>query len=679
MSKPLTLVEKLWSAHEITRRDDGAALLWVDRHYVHEGSFLAFTQMEQRGRSIAEPTLTFGISDHYVQTRRGRAAADPAIAAMVTGFESTASANHISLFGVGDPRQGIVHVVGPEQGLTLPGLLIVCGDSHTSTHGAFGAYAFGIGASEVAHVLMTQTLWQKKPKLMRVTVRGRATAGVAAKDMALAIIARIGADGAQGHAIEYAGSAITALSMEGRLTLCNCRSKPAARCGMVAPDAVTFAYLKGRPYAPQGTAFDRAVEDWSALATDRDAAFDREVELDGSAIAPIVTWGTTPDDALPIDGSAPDPARESDPVRAKYVGDALDYMGIAPGKKLTDIKVDRVFIGSCTNARIEDLRAAAAVLSGRTSKVPGLVSPGSSHGETAGGGRRPRPHLPRGRTRMGRVRMLDVRRHQRRYRAAGRALRVDHQPEFPRPAGAGRADAPDVARHGGRRRGHRPPRRRAPAARGPQLRRLKTMEKFVRLTSKACPLLLPNVNTDMILPARFLRLPRSPELGGTLFYDLRRDEAGNERPDFLLNQPLWRDAKILLGGRNFGGGSSREAAVYALYEAGIRCVIAPSFGDIFAQNSVKNGLLAAILPEADLAELGAAIAADPDLPVTVDLEQQTISRGNRSFAFTIDPVSRDQLINGWDDVDLTESYRARITAFRVTDRGRRPWAQAPRP
>ena len=225
---------------------------------------------------------------------------------------------------------------------------------------------------------MTQTLWQKKPKLMRVTVRGRATAGVAAKDIALAIIARIGADGAQGHAIEYAGSAITALSMEGRLTLCNLSIEAGGRCGMVAPDAVTFAYLKGRPYAPQGTAFDRSVEDWSALATDSGAEFDREVELDGSAIAPIVTWGTTPDDALPIDGSAPDPARESDPVRAKYVGDALDYMGIAPGKKLTDIKVDRVFIGSCTNARIEDLRAAAAVLSGRTSKVPGLVSPGSS-------------------------------------------------------------------------------------------------------------------------------------------------------------------------------------------------------------------------------------------------------------------------------------------------------------
>jgi 3-isopropylmalate/(R)-2-methylmalate dehydratase large subunit len=380
MSEPQTLIDKLWATHEITRREDGAALLWVDRHYVHEGSFHAFTQMRARGGTVAEPGLTFGIADHYVPTRtRERAIADPTIAAMVHALESDTAANHISLFGLGDPRQGIVHVVGPEQGLTLPGLLIVCGDSHTSTHGAFGAYAFGIGASEVAHVLMTQTLWQKKPKRMRVTVAGAAAAGVGAKDIALSVIARIGADGAQGHALEFAGSAIAALSMEGRMTLCNMSIEAGGRCGVVAPDAVTFAYLKERPYAPKGVAFDRAAEAWSALTSDPDAAFDREVTVDAGAIAPIVTWGTTPDDALPIDGSVPDPAREPDPARAKYLRDALDYMGIAPGKKLTDIAIDRIFIGSCTNARIEDLRAAAAVLAGRVSKVPGLVSPGSTN------------------------------------------------------------------------------------------------------------------------------------------------------------------------------------------------------------------------------------------------------------------------------------------------------------
>ena len=379
MTAPLTLIDRLWAAHEIVRREDGAALLWVDRHYVHEGSFHAFSQMKARGRTVAEPSLTFGVTDHYVPTR-GRAGGigDSEIANMVRNLENNAAENHVTLFGLRDPRQGIVHVVGPEQGLTLPGLLVVCGDSHTSTHGAFGAYAFGIGASEVAHVLMTQTLWQKKPKRMRIAVEGRVTPGVGTKDVALAIIARIGADGAQGHAIEYAGSAIRALTMEGRMTLCNLSIEAGGRCGMVAPDTTTFAYLKGRPFAPKGAEFDAAVEAWSALKSDAEAEFDRDVSLDAADIAPIVTWGTTPDDGLPIDARVPDPAREADEARKKYVEDALAYMGIAPNTKLTDIAVDRIFIGSCTNARIEDLRAAAAVLAGRVSKVPGLVSPGSS-------------------------------------------------------------------------------------------------------------------------------------------------------------------------------------------------------------------------------------------------------------------------------------------------------------
>ena len=379
MNEPQTLVDKLWSSHTITQREDDAALLWVDRHYIHEGSFHAFSQMKAYGRAIAEPGLTFGVADHYVPTRgRGHAIASPEIAAMVRNLETNATQSHITLFGLDDPRQGIVHVVGPEQGLTLPGLLIVCGDSHTSTHGAFGAYAFGIGASEVAHVLMTQALWQKKPKRMRVTVDGQAAVGVGAKDIALAIIAQVGADGAQGHAIEFAGSAITALTMEGRMTLCNMSIEAGGRCGMVAPDATAYSYVKGRPYAPSGAAFDQAVEAWSALDSDDGASFDREVSLHAAAIAPIITWGTTPDDALPIDARVPDPARETDPVRAEYLRNALDYMGLTAGKKLTEIAIDRIFIGSCTNSRIEDLRAAAAVLAGRVSKVPGLISPGSS-------------------------------------------------------------------------------------------------------------------------------------------------------------------------------------------------------------------------------------------------------------------------------------------------------------
>ena len=379
MTQPQTLIDKLWAAHEIVCRDDGETLLWVDRHYVHEGSFHAFNRLAERGVKVAKPGLTFGVADHYVPTRGSRSnIAVPEIARMVRQVEENTAKHGVTLFGLDDPRQGIVHVVGPEQGLTVPGLMIVCGDSHTSTHGALGAYAFGIGASEVAHVLMTQTIWQKKPRRMRITVDGRAAPGITGKDIILAIIAYIGADGATGCAVEFAGSAIRALSIEGRLTLCNMSIEAGARCGMVAPDATTFAYLKGRPYAPKASDFDRAVEDWSALASDCDAAFDREVTLDAASIAPIVTWGTSPEDALPIDANVPDPTREPDETRAKYLREALDYMGIAPGRKLTDIAVDRVFIGSCTNSRIEDLRAAAAVLSGRRSKVPGLVSAGSS-------------------------------------------------------------------------------------------------------------------------------------------------------------------------------------------------------------------------------------------------------------------------------------------------------------
>jgi 3-isopropylmalate/(R)-2-methylmalate dehydratase large subunit len=374
-----TLFDKVWAAHEITHREDGESLLWVDRHFVHEGSFHAFSRLAEGGASVAEPGLTFGMADHYVPTRSPRRdIADPEIARMVRQLEENTARHGITLFGLDDPRQGIAHVAGPEQGLTLPGLLIVCGDSHTSTHGALGACAFGIGASEVAHVLMTQTIWQRKPKRMRVTVNGGTGPGITAKDIVLAIIARIGAGGATGHAVEFAGSAIRGLSVEGRLTLCNMSIEAGARCGMVASDEKTFAYVKGRPFAPAGEEFERAVEAWSALTTDDGALFDREASLDAAAIAPIVTWGTSPEDALPIDASVPDPAREPDEARARHIRDALDYMGITPGSRLTDIAIDRVFIGSCTNSRIEDLRAAAAVLAGRTSKVPGLVSAGSS-------------------------------------------------------------------------------------------------------------------------------------------------------------------------------------------------------------------------------------------------------------------------------------------------------------
>jgi 3-isopropylmalate/(R)-2-methylmalate dehydratase large subunit len=377
-SQPATIIDKLWDAHAIMTRDDGQTLLFIDRHILHEGSFHAFDQLKRRGATVARPDLTFGIADHYVPTRPASSAANPEAAGMIAQLERNACEHRILSFGQFDIRQGIVHVAIPEQGLTLPGLSIVCGDSHTSTHGAFGAFAFGIGASEVAHVLMTQTLWQKRPKRMRIVLDGRLPIGTGPKDIALSIIARIGADGAQGHAIEYAGSTIQALSMEGRMTLCNLSIEAGGRLGLIAPDETTFSYVRGRPFAPQGDDLDRAVEDWRLLASDAEATFDREVVLDASEIAPIVTWGTSPEQAEPIDGRVPDPAAMADVNKAQAAREAIGYMALRPGQRLSEIRIDRVFIGSCTNSRIEDLRAAAGILAGRRALVPGLVSPGSS-------------------------------------------------------------------------------------------------------------------------------------------------------------------------------------------------------------------------------------------------------------------------------------------------------------
>lgn len=379
MSAPQTLFDRLWRSHAVVERPDGETLVAIDRHFVHEGSHHAFARVAERGRPVARPDLTFGVADHYVPTR-GRAGgiADPTIRGMVDKLTANTARHGIRLFGLDDPRQGIVHVVGPEQGLTLPGLTVVCGDSHTSTHGALGAWSFGIGASEVAHVLMSQTLWQRKPRQMQVRVEGTPAPGIGGKDLALALAAKIGADGARGHVVEYAGRAVRELGIEGRLSLCNMSIESGARSGLVAPDEITLRYLRDRPFAPRGEAFERACEQWLALAGDADAVFDRVVSLDGGDIAPMVTWGTSPEEALPITARVPDPSRESDPARAAQYAESIAYMGLRPGQALTEITVDRVFVGSCTNSRIEDLRAAAAVLAGRRSKVPGLVSPGSA-------------------------------------------------------------------------------------------------------------------------------------------------------------------------------------------------------------------------------------------------------------------------------------------------------------
>ena len=378
---PRTLFEKIWARHTVLERPDGQTLLYVDCHLVHDGSAPAFQRLHQRGLSVRAPSRTFATPDHYVltSTRDVTKIQDAERRGMVEQLVENTASSGVTMFQLTDPRQGIVHIVGPEEGLTQPGNLLVCGDSHTSTHGALGTLAFGIGSSEVTHVLATQTLWQRKPRTMRITVDGTLSEGVTGKDVILAIIAHIGAAGATGYVIEYAGSAIRGLSMEGRLTLCNMSIEAGGRAGMVAPDETTFAYLKGRPYAPKGDAWDEALRRWRRLPTDDGALFDCDITMDAAEIEPMVTWGTSPENALPISGIVPDPAHEPDAERRSAMLRALDYMGLTPGTRLADVAVDRVFIGSCTNSRIEDLRAAAAVARGHkvAEGITAWVVPGS--------------------------------------------------------------------------------------------------------------------------------------------------------------------------------------------------------------------------------------------------------------------------------------------------------------
>src|SRR3954462_14419392 len=361
----LSLFEKIWDRHVVARRA-GQCLLYVDRHLVHDGGFHAMANLAKRGLKVRRPQNTFGTPDHYVPTVSRNPADAPTveIRRMVETYSTNMKNNAVPHVEIDDDRQGIVHIVGPEQGLTLPGLILVCGDSHTSTHGALGALAFGIGQSENEHVLATQTLWQSPVKTLRILIEGARPPGVTAKDVILAIIAKIGAGGAVGHVIEYAGSTVRAMSIEERLTLCNMSIEAGARAGMVAPDDTTFQYLQGRPFSPKN--FDEAVKFWKTLLSDPDARFDAEVSLDAAPLEPMVTWGTSPENALPISSIVP-----SAPQRA------LEYMGLQPGTRLDEITVDRVFIGSCTNSRIEDLRAAAKVARGRKAKVPAIVVPGS--------------------------------------------------------------------------------------------------------------------------------------------------------------------------------------------------------------------------------------------------------------------------------------------------------------
>jgi 3-isopropylmalate/(R)-2-methylmalate dehydratase large subunit len=380
MTRPRTLFDKIWEAHVVETLPDGTAILYIDRHLVHEvTSPQAFEGLRAAGRKVRRPDATIAVADHNVPTSPGRVGGDADGVIQLETLEKNVADFAVPYIPINDRRQGIVHIIGPEQGLSLPGMTIVCGDSHTSTHGAMGALAFGIGTSEVEHVLATQTILQKPAKNMRVTVKNRLTKGVYAKDLALAIIARIGTAGGTGHVIEYAGEGVDALDMAGRMTLCNMSIEAGARAGLVAPDETTFAYIEGRPFAPKGEAFQQAMTVWRALPSDPDARFDVEIQIDAAEIAPMVTWGTSPEAAAPINGRAPDPANIADEATRVQMQRALDYMGLTPGQPLIQAKVDVVFVGSCTNGRIEDIREVAAIAKGRhvADGVRALVVPGS--------------------------------------------------------------------------------------------------------------------------------------------------------------------------------------------------------------------------------------------------------------------------------------------------------------
>jgi 3-isopropylmalate/(R)-2-methylmalate dehydratase large subunit len=378
---PRTLYQKIWDDHVIETSEDGTCLIYIDRHLVHEvTSPQAFEGLRMNGRAVRKPQNTLAVMDHNVPTTdRSKPIEEPDSLTQVNTLRQNCAEFGVRLFDLTDQRQGIVHIIGPEQGFTQPGMTIVCGDSHTSTHGAFGALAFGIGTSEVEHVLATQTLIQKPSKNMRITVNGKLPAGVTAKDMILAIIGEIGTAGGTGYVIEFAGDAMQSLSMEGRMTVCNMAIEAGARSGLIAPDETTFNYVKGRPMAPKGEEFDKAVTYWKTLFSDEGAVYDKDITLNAEDIAPTVTWGTTPEDVVAITGYVPKPEEFDDANKQASVTRMLEYMGLTAGTKITDIEIDKVFIGSCTNARIEDLRAVAAIARGKkvADTVDAMVVPGS--------------------------------------------------------------------------------------------------------------------------------------------------------------------------------------------------------------------------------------------------------------------------------------------------------------
>ncbi|KAK6460256.1 3-isopropylmalate dehydratase [Scheffersomyces coipomensis] len=729
-SNPKTLYDKVFEDHIVHKDDSGSSyLLYIDRHLVHEvTSPQAFEGLKNAGRTVRRSDCTLATVDHNIPTitRKNFKNVSTFIdqddsRLQVETLEQNVKDFGVTYFGMDDGRQGIVHVIGPEQGFTLPGTTVVCGDSHTSTHGAFGALAFGIGTSEVEHVLATQTIIQAKSKNMRITIDGDLSEGITSKDLVLHVIGVIGTAGGTGCVIEFAGKAIENLSMEARMSICNMSIEGGARAGMIKPDQTTFDYVKGRPLAPKGVEWEKAVKYWKTLHSDEGAYFDYDIKIAASDIVPTITWGNSPQDALPITAAVPDPSTVTDPIKKDGMERALKYQGLTPNTKLVDIKIDKAFIGSCTNSRIEDLRAAAKVAKGHKKadnvKLV-LVVPGSGLIKAQA-------------EKEGLDKIFEAAGFS--WREAGCSMCLGMNPDIldPEERCASTSNRNFEGRQGARSRSHlmSPAMAAAAAIKGhftdirefdyinhdeaaiqihteeedkalqdavyehekeiiedtptteaerlydipkssstePAAKKAKIddtvggMDKFTVLTGITAPLEKANVDTDAIIPKQFLKTIKRTGLKTGLFYEARftKDpETGKDvETDFVLNVGDYRKAEILLvTGDNFGCGSSREHAPWALKDFGIKCMIAPSFGDIFYNNSCKNGLLPIRIPQEVIKEkLYPVVKAGFQL--TVDLPKQEIRHGETDEVlvenFDIEEFRKHCLVNGLDDIGLT--------------------------
>jgi len=730
-----TLYDKIFEDHTVTE-SDGSTLLYIDRHLVHEvTSPQAFEGLRLAKRGVRRPDCTLLTVDHNVPTEDRTELKDVQSfiqeinsRTQVLELEKNVERFGLKYFGMEDERQGIVHIIGPEQGFTLPGTTCVCGDSHTATHGAFGALAFGIGTSEVEHVLATSTLPQVKGKNFLIQIDGELDEAVTSKDIILHICGVIGTAGGTGSVIEFAGSAIRSLSMEARMSISNMAIEAGARAGLIAPDEITFEYLKGRPMSPSDEDWDAAVEYWKGLCSDEDAVYDKVVEIKAEDIAPTVTWGTSPQDVAPITGVVPDPEKAPDTARKAAMERSLNYIGLEGNQALEGVKIDKAFIGSCTNGRIEDIRNVAAIATGRkvAEGVHAYVVPGSGlvkkqaedegldkilieagfdwrepgcsmclamnddklkpqercastsnrnfEGRQGGGGRTHllSPAMSAAAAIAGCL--TDVRNYPyigdadkdpRKIETNNRGSRVFSTENFVSPGPIIDPPAPYMK----------------DVTEGGEV--ASGLPKFEVLKGKSAPLDIQNIDTDMIIPKEFLKTIKRAGLGFAAFAELRYENAdevatlgedvAKNNDDFILNKPEYKDTSILIAGDNFGCGSSREHAPWSINDMGIRCIISTSFADIFYNNCFNNGMLPLVLTREEV-EVLLKDAEDADNELTVDLPNQKVIRANgESFEFEIDPFRKMCLLNGLDKIGLTLEKVDKIAEFEKQRSVDYPW------